>query len=426
MPQAAAAADTPRDLAQPSSPVTSPNFRVSAAATPSAAAYAGTTAAASAECNNPAAAVAGGGCAEGGQASSVTREAGNSLQPADSGSSAGLLTSATDSLTEQLQLMMQSTDSPSSVEPGRQLKQADGGVHDSEHEHQQHVNKVSGLGLTHSQELLQQWMVNLEASATVQELALSTQPNSPDRLSTAAFAASCGAGSGSEPTTPVLAAATGNSEHSLSSGGPLSPLGCSTSSSPTSRAHMNRFSKPSRMKRLAWTAAHAAPGGDGHQQQQLELDLPDFSSAVDFSMSSVDFSTAAAAAASPRESSALLAVRAAMKALQASHRRAAPSVTPLSDALGTASTTSAQPVEAGPPPAAALMAAVSPRLAATATAEAAAAAKAVSSLRDSIDVAAGAANQWSAASSPNSMTCLPLPPYALCGGDGAASSPRME
>jgi hypothetical protein len=87
----------------------------------------------------------------------------------------------------------------------------------------------------------------------------------------------------------------------------------------------------------------------------------------------------------------LSASRAAAAAAAAANKRPALSVTPLTDAIA-----------AGP--------ALHPVLGSGAAAGAAA-------LRDSIDVAAEAANQWSGASSPASMYGLPLPPFTL--GDGS-------
>jgi hypothetical protein len=99
---------------------------------------------------------------------------------------------------------------------------------------------------------------------------------------------------------------------------------------------------------------------------------------------------------SPR-SAALDGVRAAVAALKASSattivskRAMVLSVTPLADAIFTATT---QPIVSSVTriDAAARMAA----------------------LRSSIDLAAGAANQCSGASSPSSVTCLPMPPFKL-------------
>jgi hypothetical protein len=131
--------------------------------------------------------------------------------------------------------------------------------------------------------------------------------------------------------------------------------------SSTEKMRGDRLTKASRIKRVATAIPH-------YQQQQQQQQQQ-----------------------SPR-STALDGVRAAVAALRASgvttaNKRLVPSVTPLSEALLAGP---AQPVV-------------------TTGAAAAAAAQ----LRDPIDVAAEAANMWSGASSPASLTCLPLPPFGV-------------
>jgi hypothetical protein len=114
---------------------------------------------------------------------------------------------------------------------------------------------------------------------------------------------------------------------------------------------------------------------------------------------------------SPR-TAALDGVRAAVAALKASHAAAAPAaagkrpaslaVTPLMDAFLTGNTTTLATAAAA--------AAAAAAAGGGGGGGAAAGLQSLCVLRDSIDVAAEAANIHSCASSPMSVTCLPLPP----------------
>jgi hypothetical protein len=235
-------------------------------------------------------------------------------------------------------------------------------------QHQQQQSQQQQVHLELGKELVRQWVNVLESGGG----SSSSAPNLFDKTTSSVLnpLAESKIPSliisvdevGSPPATAACEGIVGEDDAQDSAG-----FGAKTGSTNSSSGKMlgDRLAKTSRIKRVATAIPHS-------QQQQRQRQQQ-----------------------SPR-SAALDGVRAAVAALRASgvatvNKRLALSVTPLSEAFQTGP---AQPVV-------------------TTGAAAAAAAAAAAQLQDSIDVAADAANMWSGASSPASMTCLPLPPFGV-------------
>lgn len=293
---AAAAADTPRDLVQPVSPVTSPNYRAAAAGTVAAAAAA-------------IAAVSHSGLSQQ-QPLSTAAAAATPASPQNAAVAAGAAADAQGSPNQQQQQEQQSC--------------------------QQQANRL----------LVQQWMNGHEPAC---QQAAFAQPKNPLSVSSSA-------------TSPRVPA-----------GRPSSPRH-SPRSNPQAVAAAGQNRQASPVANVAAAAATQAP--QQQQQQQQHLSKPAAPSNLVIAAGALRLAACPTLGSGGGSSN------------NSNSKRVNPAVTPLTDAI----------MAGGAMPSSTDLT--------TATAAAAAAAK-------FIDVAADVANQQSAASSPGSMTCLPLPPFSL-------------
>jgi len=260
---------------------------------------------------------------------------------------------------------------------------------------QQQQQLAQSQQLHTTRQLVQQWVNRLEqAAAHSPPISPQTGVAASTAVRAAAACVSAVAGQSRIPSAPTANVDAGASTLSGASG--VAPTTSNNSSMATAtlcgngdgscssttgggRQHLNRYTSPSRIKRLAWAAAHSHP----HQQQQQQQQQHQQEEQEQQETANARTGTAAGNEQA-RAPSPLDAARAAVAALRTAtapyEKRSTLSVTPLVDAI-----TATAVQQAGK--------------------DAAVARKAI--------VAAGAANQCSSASSPASVTCLPLPPFEL-------------